>query len=94
MPQDERRAGRANGRLTRPLCCRKLRAVSIPDISALRSVCSRPYGFWLDSAAVDGRMGQRSFWGENPSVILRSWGRRIEVERPFGTSEQLEGYLV
>ncbi|MCH8813748.1 MAG: aminodeoxychorismate synthase component I [Chloroflexi bacterium] len=79
------------GCLTRPLCCRKLWAVTAPDISALRSICSRPYGFWLDSAVVDGRMGQRSFWGENPSVILRSWGRRIEVERPFGKSERLEG---
>jgi len=78
------------GCLTRPLCCRTLRAVSIPDLPALRSVCSRPYGFWLDSAAVDGRLGRQSFWGENPSVILRSWGRRIEVERPFG-SERLEG---
>ena len=25
------------------------------------------------------------------SVILRSWGRRIEVERPGGTSERIEG---
>jgi para-aminobenzoate synthetase component 1 len=65
--------------------------VTAPDLSALRSVCSRPYGFWLDSAVADGNMGQRSFWGENPSVILRSWGRRIEVERPFGSSERLEG---
>ena len=65
--------------------------MTAPDLPALRSICSRPYGFWLDSAVVDGKMGQRSFWGENPSVILRSWRRRIEVERPGGRIERIKG---
>ena len=61
------------------------------DLAALRAVCAEPYGFWLDSALVDARLGRRSFWGIEPSLVLRSFGRRIEVERARGGMERFEG---
>src|SRR3990172_5919186 len=61
------------------------------QLATLRAVCAEPYGFWLDSALVDGRLGRRSFWGAEPDLILRSWGRRIEVERRRGATERFEG---
>ncbi len=62
-----------------------------PQLPDLRAVCSQPYGFWLDSALVDGRQGRRSFWGEAPELILRSWGRRVEVERCRAATQRFEG---
>src|SRR3989304_3709512 len=60
-------------------------------LAALRAVCAEPYGFWLDSALVDARLGRRSFWGIEPSLVLRSFGRRIEVERTQGTTHRFGG---
>src|SRR3989304_9261228 len=60
-------------------------------LAALRAVCPEPYGFWLGSALVRGRLGGRAFWGVEPSLVLRSFGRRIEVERARGTTERFEG---
>ena len=67
------------------------------DLATLRAACSQPYGFWLDSALVDGRLGRRSFWGAEPDVVLRSWGRegwharwllsRAPDARPGGTRQ-------
>ena len=62
-----------------------------PDLASLRAVCAEPYGFWLDSAMADGRLGLRSFWGAAPAVVLRSWGRCVEVERTRGGTERFEG---
>ena len=61
------------------------------DLAALRDICSQPYGFWLDSALTGGRLGQRSFWGADPDLVLRSWGERIEIERCRGVTERFEG---
>ncbi len=61
------------------------------SLATLRAVCSEPYGFWLDSALVHGRLGRRSFWGAEPAVVLRSAGRRVEVERARGTTERFAG---
>ena len=61
------------------------------DLATLRAVCAEPYGFWLDSAMAGGKLGRRSFWGAEPTVVLRSWGRRVEVERVRGATERLEG---
>src|SRR3990172_3496549 len=60
-------------------------------LASLRAPCSQPYGFWLDSALVDGRLGSRSFWGREPSLVLRSWGRRGEIERCRAGTERFEG---
>ncbi len=62
-----------------------------PDIANLRDACSEPYGFWLDSAMAGGTLGQRSFWGAEPAVVLRSWGRCVEVERMCGGTARFEG---
>ena len=43
-----------------------------PDISDLRRVCEQPYGFWLDSALADGRVGTASLWGGERGVIPRA----------------------
>ena len=61
------------------------------DLATLRAVCSQPYGFWLDSAMVDSHLGGRSFWGADPALVLRSWRRRVEVERRDGAHQQFEG---
>ena len=61
------------------------------DIATLRAVCSQPYGFWLDTALVDGRLSQRSFWGAEPRLVLRSYSHRIEVERFGGATERFAG---
>ena len=54
------------------------------DLATLRAVCAEPYSLWLDSAMAHDRLGRRSFWAAEPGVVLRSWGRRIEVERRWG----------
>src|SRR3972149_2419951 len=54
------------------------------DLAALRAVCSEPYGFWLDSALVRGRLGRRSFWGGEPSLVLRGFGRGLGGEGARG----------
>ncbi len=61
------------------------------DLATLRAVCPEPYAFWLDSALVDNRWGQCSFWGVDPAVVLRSWRRRVELERRHGQCERFEG---
>jgi len=65
-------------------------AVERPDVATLRTVCSQPYGFWLDSAMASGRLGSRSFWGADPTVVFRCWGRRVQVERCHGVTECFE----
>lgn len=60
-------------------------------LATLRDVCSQPYGIWLDSALADGRLGRRSFWGAEPSTVLRSWGRHVEIERCRGGTERFDG---
>ena len=62
-----------------------------PDLASLRDACSEPYGFWLDSAMACGQLGQRSFWGAEPAVVLRSRGRCVEVERTSGGTARFEG---
>ncbi len=61
------------------------------DFANLRDACSEPYGFWLDSAMAGGALGRRSFWGAEPAVVLRSWGRCVEVERMRGGTARFEG---
>ena len=56
-----------------------------PDISDLRRVCEEPYGFWLDSALADGRLGTASLWGAEPGLILRSYGPAVELWTRGGT---------
>jgi len=61
------------------------------DLSTLRAVCSQPYGFWLDNAMVDSGLGWRSLWSADPALVLRCWGRRVEVEHRRGSCERFEG---
>ncbi|HLA18499.1 MAG TPA: aminodeoxychorismate synthase component I [Dehalococcoidia bacterium] len=56
-----------------------------PDISDLRRVCAQPYGFWLDSALGDDRLGRASLFGAEPGLILRSRGPEIELWTRGGT---------
>ncbi|MFQ6019339.1 MAG: aminodeoxychorismate synthase component I [Dehalococcoidia bacterium] len=49
------------------------------SLNALRQVCSEPYGFWLDSAMIDGRLGRASFWGADPFLVLRSKGASVDL---------------
>src|SRR3990172_3919596 len=49
------------------------------NLSALRQICGEPYGFWLDSAMIDGRLGQTSFCGLDPLLVLRSKGTSVEL---------------
>ena len=57
----------------------------LPSLGALRRICGQPYAFWLDSALADERLGRTSFWGAEPFLILRSWGRSIELWTRGGT---------
>ncbi len=59
-------------------------------LSRLRAVCAEPYGVWLDSSMAGGTLGARSFWAAEPVAVLRSWGRRVQVERGSAT-ERFEG---
>ncbi|HET9476787.1 MAG TPA: hypothetical protein VFP63_04790, partial [Dehalococcoidia bacterium] len=59
-------------------------------LSTLREVCAEPYGTWLDSSMAGGTLGRRSFWAAEPVAVLRSWGRRVEVQRR-GATERFEG---
>ena len=56
-----------------------------PSLKDLRRICEEPYAFWLDSALADGRLGQASFWGADPFLILRSHGAAIELWTRGGT---------
>jgi para-aminobenzoate synthetase component 1 len=49
------------------------------NVSALHEICGEPYGFWLDSAMIDGRLGQTSFCGLDPFLVLRSRGTSVEL---------------
>ncbi len=49
------------------------------DLDAIARTCRQPYGFWLDSALVDGRLGRTSLCGEEPFLVLRSKGRTVEI---------------
>jgi para-aminobenzoate synthetase component 1 len=49
------------------------------DVRTLRQICGEPYGFWLDSAMIDGRLGRTSFCGLDPSLVLRSRGNSVEL---------------
>ena len=61
------------------------------DLATLRAVCAEPYSLWLDSAMAHDRLGRRSLWAAEPDVVLRSWGRRIEVARRWGRTERFDG---
>ena len=56
-----------------------------PSLTDLHRVCEEPYGFWLDSALADDRLGRASFWGADPFLILRSYGTAIELWTRGGT---------
>ncbi|MDP2675850.1 MAG: aminodeoxychorismate synthase component I [Dehalococcoidia bacterium] len=56
-----------------------------PDIRDLRRVCEQPYGFWLDSALADDRLGRVSLFGAEPGLILRSRGPEVELWTRGGT---------
>ena len=49
------------------------------NVSTLRQICSEPYGFWLDSAMIDGQPDQASFCGRDPFLVLRSKGDFVEI---------------
>jgi para-aminobenzoate synthetase component 1 len=55
------------------------------SLSTLRRVCGEPYGFWLDSALTHDRLGQASFWGSDPFLILRSRATSVELWTRGGT---------
>jgi para-aminobenzoate synthetase component 1 len=50
-----------------------------PRLRALRDICTEPYGFWLDSAMVDGRLGAASAYGSDPFQVITSRGTEIEL---------------
>ena len=58
-------------------------------VSTLRDVCAEPYGIWLDSSMAGAPMASRSFWAAQPTAVLRSRGRHLEVERR-GATERYE----
>jgi para-aminobenzoate synthetase component 1 len=37
-----------------------------------------------------GRLGSRSFWGADPTVVFRCWGRQVQVECCHGASERFQ----
>jgi para-aminobenzoate synthetase component 1 len=47
-------------------------------LRGLRRICEEPYGFWLDSALA-GPLATSSFAGAEPFLILRSWGRQVDL---------------
>ena len=61
-----------------------------PDLRALRSICSEPYGFWLDSAIAYRDAGAASYCGAEPLAMLTSRGRCIRVEHRRGATERFE----
>ncbi|NQT87703.1 aminodeoxychorismate synthase component I [bacterium] len=46
---------------------------------ALGAFCGRPYAFFLDSGAGDGRLGRFSFLGAEPRAVLSSKGHAIRL---------------
>ena len=56
-----------------------------PSLSDLQRICDEPYAFWLDSSLVNDPLGQASFWGSEPFLILRSFGASIELWTRGGT---------
>ncbi len=61
-----------------------------PSLAAVTAVCAEPYGFWLDTALAPTAGPARSFVGATPSLVFRSYGRRIEIDRPRGGGERFE----
>ena len=58
--------------------------------AVFRTLLERPYPFFLDGALDAYGMGRFSFLGADPALVLRSKGRRVELERQ-GSTESFEG---
>ena len=58
---------------------------TIAEMDFIASTCSQPYGFWLDSAVVDKRLGSTSLCASDPYLILRSKGDDVELWERGGT---------
>lgn len=56
-----------------------------PRLSDLRSACSEPHGFWLDSALVDGNLAVSSAWGSDPFLVMTSRASAIQLWTRGGT---------
>ncbi|MBI3953584.1 MAG: anthranilate synthase component I family protein, partial [Chloroflexi bacterium] len=70
--------------LSRPLAA----APGLPDL--LTAFLDLPYPALLDSALLDGKLGRYSYLTADPFLVIRSKGRRVEVERTGGTTAHLE----
>lgn len=68
---------------------KELLADSDTPVSALRKLDTGKYAFLLESVEGGDRVGRYSFVGSTASVVFRSWGKRVEIERD-GQVEELE----
>ena len=59
---------------------------TIAEMDFIAAACREPYGFWLDSALVDGQLGCTALYGQDPYLILRSKGETVELCERGGTS--------
>lgn len=50
-----------------------------PSLADLRNACREPYAFWLDTALVRDALGQSSYWGADPFLVMRSRGHQVEL---------------
>ncbi|MFH1189254.1 MAG: aminodeoxychorismate synthase component I [Candidatus Omnitrophota bacterium] len=55
-----------------------------------RSIKSRPYSFFLDSACASERLGRYSFLGCDPFLVFRAKGDSVELEWESGRREELK----
>lgn len=58
-----------------------LLADSDTPVSALRKLDTGTYAFLLESVEGGDRVGRYSFVGSTASVVFRSWGKKVEIER-------------
>ena len=66
-----------------------LLADSDTPVSALRKLDTGKYAFLLESVEGGDRVGRYSFVGSTASVVFRSWGKQVEIERN-GATERFE----
>ncbi|MCI0783843.1 MAG: aminodeoxychorismate synthase component I [Chloroflexi bacterium] len=50
-----------------------------PTVRDLRTICAKPYGFWLDTALTGRAPDEASYCGAEPFLVLRSYGDTVEL---------------
>lgn len=59
-------------------------------VSALHKLGPSSFAYLLESVEGGERLGRYSFVGASAAAIFRTWGRRVEINRPGADSEEFE----